>query len=215
MKKTRKKIIGVFDRNFKEYDAWYDRHKLAFLSELEAIKRVLPPNAKGLEIGVGTGRFAAALGTTMGIDPSGKMLEIAKSKGVNVRFGSGENLPFLEEVFDYVTIIITLCFVEKPRKVLEEAYRVLKKNGSIIIGIVDKESFLGKFYQKKKSAFYKQAKFFSVKEVVDLLKKTGFDSFSFQQTISILPDEMVSLEKPKRGFGKGGFVVICAKKNLR
>jgi ubiquinone/menaquinone biosynthesis C-methylase UbiE len=140
------------------------------------------------------------------------MLEIAQDRGVNARFGSGEEAPFLNEVFDYVAIIITLCFVEKPRKVLEEACRVLRKNGRIIIGIVDKESFLGRFYRRKKSVFYKQAKFLSVKEVTDLLKETGFGSFLYYQTISILPDEMNSVEKPKEGFGKGGFVVISAEK---
>jgi hypothetical protein len=60
--------------------------------------------------------------------------------------------------------------------------------------------------------FYKQAKFFRVKEITDLLKETGFGLFSYYQTISISPDKMNSVEKPKKGFGKGGFVVISAKK---
>ncbi|MDD5005381.1 MAG: class I SAM-dependent methyltransferase [Candidatus Omnitrophica bacterium] len=207
-------MSDVFDRYYKKYDAWYDKHKFAFLSELEAIKKVLPRNKKGLEIGVGTGRFAAELGITTGIDPSRNMLEIAQKRGVNARLGFGENISFLNEVFDYVAVIITLCFVKDPQKVLKEAFRVLKRNGRIIIGIVDKESFLGKFCQRKKSAFYKQAKFLSTKEVTDLLKETGFGSFSYYQTISILPDKMDSLEKPRKGFGKGGFVVISAGKDF-
>ncbi|MDD5155842.1 MAG: class I SAM-dependent methyltransferase [Candidatus Omnitrophica bacterium] len=203
---------GAFDKYYKKYDAWYDKHQFAFLSELEAIKKALPQDERGLEIGVGTGRFAASLGITMGIDPCRNMLELAQGRGVNVRLGFGEDTPFLNEAFGYVAIIITLCFVKNPKKILEEAARVLKKNGRIVIGIVDKESFLGKFYRRKKSAFYKQAKFLSVKEVTDLLKETGFGSFSYYQTISILPDEMNSVEKPRKGFGKGGFVVISAKK---
>jgi len=199
---------AAFDKYYKKYDTWYDKHKFAFLSELEAIKKVLPQDARGLEIGVGTGRFAASLGIKTGIDPSRNMLKLAKERGVNVRLGSGEDSPFLNEVFDYVAIIITLCFVKNPKKVLEEAARVLKKKSRIIIGIVDKESFLGKFYRRKKSVFYKQAKFFSVKEVTDLLKEAGFGSFSYHQVISILPDEINSVEKPQKGFGRGGFVVI-------
>ena len=201
-------MSDVFDKHYQKYDAWYDKHKFAFLSEVEAIKKVLPRDARGLEIGVGTGRFAAALGITMGIDPSHNMLEVAHDRGLNVRLGFGEDVPFLNEVFDYVAIIITLCFVKNPKKVLEEAARVLKKNGKIIIGIVDKDNFLGKSYQKKKSLFYQRANFFSVKEVTSLLKATGFNRFCYYQTIFQPPDEMDLIEKPQRGFGKGGFVVI-------
>lgn len=200
--------MAIFDRYYKKYDAWYDRNIFAYQSEVEALRKVLPKKGNGLEIGVGTGRFASALGIKTGIDPSRRMLEAAKDRGIDVRLGLGENIPFPKEIFDYVAIIIALCFVKNPRKVIEEAVRVLKKNGKIIIGIVDKESFLGKFYQKKKSVFYKQAKFFSVKEATDLLQKAGFASFSYYQTISVLPDEMSLVEKPKKGFGKSGFVVI-------
>jgi len=206
---------SVFDLYSKQYDAWYSRHEFAFLSEIEAIKKVLPPAGNGLEIGVGTGRFASSLGIATGVDPSREMLRIAKERSVNTHLGFGEMLPFPNEVFDYAAVIITLCFVRNPKKVIEEAYRVLKKSGKVIIGIVDRESFLGKFYQHKESVFYKKARFFSVIEVTELLEESDFSSFSYYQTISILPNDMKSVEKPKKGFGKGGFVVIAAKKKKR
>ena len=206
---------SVFDLYSKQYDAWYSRHEFAFLSEIKAIKKVLPPAGNGLEIGVGTGRFASSLGIATGVDPSREMLRIAKERSVNTHLGFGEMLPFPNEVFDYAAVIITLCFVRNPKKVIEEAYRVLKKSGKVIIGIVDRESFLGKFYQHKESVFYKKARFFSVTEVTELLEESDFSSFSYYQTISILPNDVKSVEKPKKGFGKGGFVVIAAKKKKR
>ena len=204
---------SVFDRYYKRYDSWYDKNKFAYLSELEVIKKVLPKKGKGLEIGVGTGRFAAPLGIKYGIDPSKRMLEIAKKRGVDVRLGYGEKLPFKNSTFDYVAIIITLCFVRDPVRVLSEARRVLRKNGKIIIGIIDKESFLGKFYQRKKSVFYKQADFFGIQELADLLKIIGFNRISYYQTIYKLPDKINSIQKVKKGFGSGGFVVISAYKS--
>ena len=204
---------NIFDRYYQKYDAWYDRHRFAYLSELEAIKRILPKKGKGLEIGVGTGRFAAPLGIKYGIDPSKQMSEIARRRGVDVKLGHSEKLPFGNCAFDYAAIIITLCFVKDPIKALTEARRVLKKNGKIIIGIIDKQSFLGKFYRRRKSVFYKQAIFFSVPELVDLLKTIGFNRISYYQTIYKFPDKIDSVQEPREGFGKGAFVVIRAYKS--
>ena len=205
-------MSNIFDKCYKKYDAWYDRNKFAYLSELEAIKKVLPKRGKGLEIGVGTGRFAQVLGIATGIDPSKNMIKTARKKGINVRLGSGEQLPFKNSIFDYAAIIITICFVKDPQKVLKEAKRVLNKNGKIIIGIIDRDSFLGKFYQKKKGVFYKHANFFSIKEITDLLKNTGFSKFSYYQTLYELPSEIRLAQKPRKGFGQGGFVVISGEK---
>ena len=206
--------MSLFDRYFKAYDAWYDKNQFAYLSELEALKKVMPKTGRGLEIGVGTGRFAVPLEITMGIDPSHNMLEIAGQRGVNTCWGVGEDLPFLDHAFDYVVIIITLCFVDDPRKVLQEAIRVLEKEGRLVIGIIDKDSFLGRFYQTKKSAFYKKARFFTVKELTDLLKAVGFNEFSYYQTLFQLPYEMTSIDRPRKGSGNGGFVVITTHKPL-
>lgn len=204
--------MNIFDREYKKYDAWYERNQFAYLSELEALKKVVPKNKTGLEIGVGTGRFSVPLHISAGIDPSFGMLKIARQRGVNVFQGHGENLPFANELFDYVAIIITLCFVDDPEKVLEESHRVLKDDGRLVIGLIDKDCFLGRFYQGKKSLFYEAAHFFSVDDVTVLLEKTGFYQFRFYQTLTVFPDEIRTVERPKKGFGDGGFVVIEAAK---
>lgn len=201
---------NIFEENYKKYDEWYDRNKFAYLSELEAIKKVLPREGRGLEVGVGTGRFAGPLGIAIGIDPSNKMIEFARERGVDARLGVGEDLSFKDSTFDYVAIIVTLCFVREPEKVIIESARVLKPGGKIVIGIVDKESFLGKFYQKKGSIFYGHAHFFDIKEVEQMLKVAGFSNLSYFQTIFDCPDELNAVQKPQEGFGKGGFVVISA-----
>jgi ubiquinone/menaquinone biosynthesis C-methylase UbiE len=207
--------MKIFDIYSKEYDQWYEENKFAYLSELEALKKVVPKKGKGLEIGVGTGRFAQPLGVAFGIDPSKKMLEIAKKRGIKTFVGEGENLPFTDNEFDYVLIVITICFVKKPEKVISEARRVLKNNGKLIIGIVDKNSHLGKFYQEKKRQghrFYKFANFFSAKEIIKLLEKYNFKEIVTYQTIFQSLENIKKVEKPKKGFGKGGFVVVCGKK---
>jgi len=205
-------MSAIFDRYYKRYDDWHDKNRFAYLSELEALKKVLPKAGRGLEIGVGTGRFAAPLDIAMGIDPSNNMIKIAAERGVIVRWGFGEDLPFWDETFDYVAIIITICFVKNPLKVLSEARRVLNEKGKIVLAIIDKGSFLGRYYRRKKSAFYKHANFFSVRETTALLEKAGFSKFSYYQTVFKFPESINSIEKPRKGFGKGGFVVISGEK---
>ena len=203
----------IFDRYYKRYDTWYDRNKFAYLSELKVLRKVLPKKGKGLEVGVGTGRFAAPLKIRTGIDPSKKMIKLAQKRGVDARLGFGEKLPFKNATFDYVVIIITICFVQNPIKVLKEAKRVLRKNGKLIIGIVDRDTFLGKVYQRKKSKFYKQAHFFNTKELTALFRLTHFKRISYHQTLFKLPGKIKVVEEPQKGFGKGGFVVIVSRKS--
>jgi len=205
--------VNVFDIYPEEYDNWYEENKFAYLSELEALRKVVPVKGKGLEIGVGTGRFAQPLGIRTGIDPSSRMLEVARSRGIKTYPGVGENLPFGDKEFDFILIAITMCFVENPEQVIEESRRVLKDNGNLIIGIIDKNNYSGKVYQDKKlqgHRFYKVANFYSPEEIVGLLKKHNFNKFTFYQTIFRPREELKKIEKPKKGYGKGSFVVIAA-----
>lgn len=204
---------NIFDSLCEKYDRWYEKNEFAYLSEVKAIKKALPEKGKGLEIGVGTGRFASVLGIKEGVEPSSNMLKVAEKRGVNAQQARGEALPFSDSCFDYVVIIVTICFVDNPLKVLKESFRVLKKGGVILLGIVDKESFLGRFYKEKESSFYNKARLFGVKELSALLTDSGFSGFSYYQTLFDFPEKLQSVQSPEKGFGKGGFVVLRAEKD--
>jgi ubiquinone/menaquinone biosynthesis C-methylase UbiE len=128
----------VFDNYAKRYDTWYDRPfgKSKFYLERDCIAS-LCANLRHpfLEIGVGTGRFAEALKIEHGVDTSVGMLRFAKKRGIMAIKGAGEKLPFSDKFFGAVFIIITLCFVDDPLKVMVEASRVLKDKGSIVLGL--------------------------------------------------------------------------------
>ncbi len=206
--------IQPFEKYTKRYEEWFEKHKYAYLSELNAIKTVLPEFEKGLEVGVGTGRFSAPLGIKYGVEPSEKMAEIARSRGIHVVNGVAEKLPFKDETFDLVLIVTTICFVDDVLKSLKEAYRVLKKGGYVIIGFIDKNSPLGEYYQKikEKNPFYREAKFISTQELLDYLKKVGFKDFKIVQTIFHKLEDINLIEPVKEGYGEGSFVVIRARK---
>src|SRR5512138_1468145 len=61
--------INSFNNNVERYEAWFTENPFAYVSELHAVRALLPQGS-GLEIGVGTGRFAAPLGIRKGIEPS-------------------------------------------------------------------------------------------------------------------------------------------------
>ncbi len=76
------------------------------------MKKIVPTSGTSLEVGVGSGRFAAAFGIKFGFDPSQAMLDIAKSRGIEVFNGVAESLPFEDDYFDFVLTVATLCFVD-------------------------------------------------------------------------------------------------------
>jgi SAM-dependent methyltransferase len=207
-----------FDDLAAEYDAWFDREgSLIFFIEVQAFKLLLPSLPKPwLEIGAGSGRFAQALEIETGVDPSIKLIEMARQRDITAFLGRGEQELFDEESFGTVFLIITLCFLDSPLEALKETSRILMPGGKIVLGLVLKESPWGQFYQVKKARghrFYKHATFYSYDEVVRLLDQAGF---AIEKTVSTLfqrPGSVHHAESPKEGcFPSAGFTIIVAGK---
>ena len=212
--KNKIKSLEAFEQHTERYEVWFENNRLAYLSELEGVKRLLPAG-RGVEIGVGTGRFAERLGIEFGIDPSLSMLKVARKRKIKVIGGIGEYLPITDNSFDFALITTTLCFLQNVEKTLKEIKRILREKGSIILAFIDKKSFLGNLYMKKKekSPFYKFANFYSAKEVIEKLKKTGFSKPETKQTLFSFPEKLKKIDDIKEGFGNGGFVIIRMRKN--
>lgn len=203
--------IQPFEKYFQEYEDWFLKNNYIYQSELNAIKEFISPNKSGIEIGVGTGKFAFPLGIRTGVEPSPKMAEIARNRGMKVIEAVAENLPFEDKKFDFVLMVTAVCFFDDVQQAFKEAYRVLKPDGFIVVGLIDKNSELGKTYEKNKtkSKFYKEAAFHSIDDITQYLKDVGFKKFDYKQTI--FTTENITQEV-KNGHGEGSFIVICAKK---
>ena len=206
--------IEPFEKYSEKYEDWFERNKFVYESEIGAIKELFPKVKKGIEIGVGSGKFAVPLGIKIGIDPSPRMRKIAQKRGIEVINATAEELPFENSQFELVLMVTTICFVDNLNLAFREAYRILKLGGYLIIGFVDRDSSLGKLYQqhKENNLFYKIATFYSTKEVVYSLSKVGFKEFDFRQTIFHGLNEIKDVEPAKEDYGEGSFVVIRARK---
>jgi len=206
--------IQIFEKYAQEYDDWFDVNRFTFESEILALKKFLPKGGKGLEVGAGTGRFAARLAIGVGVEPAKSMAEIARERGIEVHKAVAEKLPFDDFSFDFVLMASTICFVQDPVRALGEAKRVIKPGGHVLIGMIDRESFIGKMYEskKKKSKFYRYANFYSTEQVLEWIKKLAFRNIQTCQTIFKDPKEINTVEPVKRGHGDGGFAAILAQK---
>ncbi len=204
-----------FERHALQYDQWFDRHPKTYQLELGAVRELLPANGRGVEVGAGTGRFMGPLGISSGIEPAAAMRSIASERGITLREGIAEDLPLESESVDYLLLVTTLCFVTSTEEALLEAHRVLKPDGSLIIGMIDRNSGLGVKYEQHsgESTFYRGASLLSVDETVELLQQSGFTGFQFRQTL--LPERTPEEAAVTEGHGEGGFVAIRALKAER
>ena len=207
-----------FDDLALEYDAWFEKEgKPIFAIEVAAFRELLPSLPKPwLEIGVGSGRFAQALGIGTGVDPSIKLVEMARRRGVTAFPGQGEQELFDAESFGTVFLIVTLCFLDSPLEVLKEAKRILMPGGKLVLGLVLRESPWGRFYQAKKEQghrFYNFATFYTYDELLKLLQQVDFSIEKVASTLFQQPGKVEHVEEPKEGyFPDAGFTIIVAGK---
>lgn len=163
-----------------DYDRWFDspEGKELFRIELACIQNVVSDfRGRCLEVGVGTGRFASAIGIREGVDPSEPALLLARSRGIDARQGAAERLPYSDGVFEGILLVTTLCFVTDPRVAMREFRRVMKPGGRLAIGMIPADSPWGKLYAEKGRQghpFYSTAHFHTVRDVISLAENAGF-----------------------------------------
>ncbi|MFB6086287.1 MAG: class I SAM-dependent methyltransferase [Halodesulfurarchaeum sp.] len=193
------------------YDQWFETHEPAYVSERRALESLRPEGSRSLAVGVGTGRFAAPLDITIGIDPAPDMLSIAVDRGIEGVRGVGEHLPFQSNSFDLLLAVTTVCFFDDIGVALHEGRRVLEPGGHILLGFIDRESPVGQQYERTKdeNPFYREATFVTVAEIRSLLGSAGFESIETRQTVFTDP-EMDEPDPVRSGTGTGSFVALRA-----
>ena len=108
---------GPFQELTDRHDSWFDNNKPVYRSELEAIKKIMPQFRTAIEIGVGTARFAAPLNIQYGIDPSSKMRQAAKKRGINVLPGTAEKIPYKNRANEDYKLVNSILKENKENKI--------------------------------------------------------------------------------------------------
>jgi len=131
---------------YSEFAPLYDRiFGKIFYSRLERVidDLEIPPGAKVLEVGAGTGTSFPAYPThceVIGIDLAPDMLARARQKiddhgwtHLRVMEMNALSLDFPDNTFDYVMAFHVVTVVPDPIRMISEAKRVCKPGGSIVI----------------------------------------------------------------------------------
>jgi SAM-dependent methyltransferase len=207
--------IRVFEERAAEYDGWFDDNPV-FAAELLALQevRVTLPHPR-LEIGVGPGRFAAALGVKFGVDPALAPLGYAKGRGILPCRAMGEALPVRSGCLGTVFLLFTLCFVRDSQGVLAECSRVLRSGGMLIVGTVPLDSPWGRLLDGKRVAghpFYGHARFMKLAGVLDLLRIAGFTLEESRSTLLQTPEMHDEARVVEGVMPDAGFVVLACRK---
>jgi len=232
---------GSFNEHAENYDGWFLKNKNVLESEVLLLKYFLSNPGKAVSIGCGSGLFEYLLKTEHGIEigygvePSKAMARIAQKRGIIVKIGTAESLPFGDEEFDTAILNGVLSYVDDPKKALEEAYRVLKYGGYVVVACVPAESSYGMLYKLaelkggwddpylKRIAprhpypieFVREARWCTIEEASEWLKEAGFVDLRFAQTLTRHPKYSDNyVEQATEGYERGDYVAIKARKPI-
>lgn len=141
------------------------------------------------------------------------MADKARKRGLEVMEASAEKLPYADMQFDFV-LFVTVCHLENLEHAFREAKRVLKPGGLLIAGFLPEDRPVAQSYRERRkwSTFYKEAKFYSVKQISDLIADLGFKKPEFNQTLLGTLDQAQDQPIPVVGSDNGSFVVVSAHK---
>jgi ubiquinone/menaquinone biosynthesis C-methylase UbiE len=122
---------------------------------------------KVLDIGSGIGMFGVYKDYTA-LEPNEEAVRVMKSKGINAIRGVGQKIPFKDKSFDTVTCFHVLEHTKNGERIIEEAYRVLKRKGIFILVVPDWDTY-------NDYIDYGHIWFYSLDDCESCMKKTGFD----------------------------------------
>ena len=228
-----------FDEFAEEYDSWFLKNRNVLQSEVELLAGVLRKPGKALSVGCESGLFEMILRDShdidihFGVEPAAGMAEIAEKRGMEVRIGPAEELPFEDESFDTVIFNGTPSYIGDLPKAFSEAYRVLRPGGHVVVADVPAESSYGTLYRLAAMVgswddetlkviapevpypmeFAAHANWRTTQEKLDLMEKAGFMGMESTQTLTLQPKfSNDAAESPVPGHDRGDYVAIQARK---
>ncbi len=145
-----------------------DFGKSVLEKEAEYVYQELKGTHRILDVGCGIGQFEQKLSELdiTGLDNSKEMLEEARRRS-NKTFvlGNAESLNFDNASFDAVFYVTTLEFIDDYRKAIQEAYRVTKPNGKLLVMMLNPESEYFKEHVQREDSYFRKVQHTNLSEI--------------------------------------------------
>ncbi len=171
-----------------------------------------------IDLGVGPGLLSQELHTQIpnaiiiGVDPNKKMLSLAQQNACfdtfEARLGSSENIPVEDGSADIVVSRFSLMYWKDPKKSFSEMFRVLKKDGCVILEVINKDFPIWRLFLIKVHMLFNRAGADVTKYHVDVYK----DAYTIEQVERFFLDASFSVVE-KEGNRKEWKFLIVGKKN--
>ena len=142
--------------------------------EVEYVHRELKGYQNILDIGCGIGQFEEKLLDLdiIGLDNSAGMLQEARRRSNKIFvFGNAKNLDFDDSSFDAVFYVTTLEFLTNYQKAIQEALRVTKPNGKLLVMILNPESEYFQEHMQRDDSYFRKVKHTNLGEMRDYISK--------------------------------------------
>ncbi len=174
-----------FDKAANSYDNWYSSRagKMYDRFEKKAFDELLANYHGGkklLEIGCGTGHWSEYFADNgfevTGVDVSESMMKKAKEKQIpNTAFqvADGRKLPFEDDAFNVVSAVTVLEFSSDAEKILSEMVRCVKKNGTILLGLLNSLNSYNQKRSENPSSVFSSAKMYNPGEINEIASNYG------------------------------------------
>lgn len=186
------KSVEMFNKTAERYyDTYNGRHaKKVTALVYQSLEEIMQESGALLDVGCGTGSLIRQLENRykrwkfFGIDLSEKMLGICeryKSDRQCFFKASSEKIPFDEKTFKVVTCTDSFHHYVNPQKAMEEMYRVLEKDGHLVMS----EIWLPFIARKVTNLFLKvfntgDVKIYGKSELTKLMREAGFRTVHFK-----------------------------------
>ncbi|MGF7038579.1 class I SAM-dependent methyltransferase [Mucilaginibacter lappiensis] len=155
-----KHLTSLYPKTYYSYQDFYEKDQSVirrifkkYIINIGTLDPVFSQPGKILDIGCGSGKFLYGMKKkgwqVYGVEVNENAAEVGNEvEQLNIHPGDLLSSKFDSDFFDYIRSNHSFEHITTPEPVLDEVHRILKKDGKLLIGVPNIESFNGRLFKK-------------------------------------------------------------------